>query len=103
MLIKQAETVHSKSSLKHESHLCQNKIDKVDLLLDDYRKNPDEALQCTVYLRKRRNAMIGPLKKEEIEKLKRFSVLLDLVDTIDLELPCYHLFEDLESEKRTVF
>ena len=65
--------------------MFQNRIDKVDLLLDDYRKNPDEALQCSEYLRKRRNAIVGPLTKEEIEKLKRFSVLLDLVDTIDLE------------------
>ena len=97
MQIKQAEILISKSSSKHENHLCQNKIDKVDLLLDDYRKNPDEALQCTEYLCKRRNAIVGPLTKEEIEKLKRFSVLLDLVDKIDLEIPCYHLFEDFES------
>ena len=82
-----SKTLDQKSSIEYENSCSDTKIDKVDLLLDDWRQNPDEALRNENYLHKRRNAISRPLTLEETGELKRFLILLSLVDTIELEFP----------------
>ena len=85
-----SKTLDPKSSIEYKNSFSDTKIDKVDLLLDDWRQNPDEALRNANYLHKRRNAISRPLTQEETGELKRFLILLNLVDTIELELPYYN-------------
>ena len=74
------------NSRKSVDYLCPREMNKVDLLLNDLRKNPDEALQLTDYLKKRRNALIKPITNEEKNNLKTFLVSLNLVNSIDLQV-----------------
>merc|ERR1711976_857779 len=74
------------NSRKSVDYLCPREMNKVDLLLNDLRKNPDEALQLTDYLKKRRNALIKPFTNEEKNNLKTFLVSLNLVNSIDLQV-----------------
>ena len=72
-----------KSISEHENCWC---IDKIDLLLEDQRKDPDESLLKTDYLSKRRQAITNqPLTHEELERLKSFSRLIIFISFIDLE------------------
>merc|ERR1712038_423324 len=73
-------------SRKSVDYLCPREMNKVDLLLNDLRKNPDEALQLTDYLKKRRNALTKPITSEEKNNLKTFLASLNLVNSIDLQV-----------------